>query len=77
MCWYEADDDDSDDQLEKEIVINGDKSLKNILVFTHNSCVHQNGLFEKFIQDMDGGSFLYRVHRYIYVTQENCLQNDI
>ena len=39
MCWYEADDDESDDQFEKEIVLNGEKSLKNILVFIHNSCV--------------------------------------
>ena len=38
MCWYE-DDEDSDDQLEREIVINGEKSLKNILIFIHNSCV--------------------------------------
>ena len=70
MCWYE-DDEDSDDQLEREIVINGEKSLKNILIFIHNSCVQQNTLFEIFIQNMEGGSFLYRVHRYIYVTQEN------
>ena len=42
MCWYESDDEESEGLCEKEIVMNGEKALKNILVFIYNSCVQQS-----------------------------------
>ena len=63
--------------LTDSIIESGEHALKNVLIFLYNSCIKNQTLWNNFILEMDRGSvFIYRVHRYIYISEEYCKEED-